>query len=417
MRWRGALTVGELKGASGYPVAEEFLRPVLGASVLYADRTAIEADFPELAGETDRTVDDWLLTNGALLAAANCQDSEVAAAPPSGAEERLAFRPPRYGRAGLVPVAPYDATSAAKLVDVKGIGLARGRTPSLQRQGSGLALLPDAFRELINGAVLSRLFRREKSGLAVLPCYGLVNLGFRARHAHFPQGVPAVTLLRGAAIRWAGNVEIGASGSPEEAVQLAIETFLRRVGITSAAPSGRLNFSIEGERLCVALGPDRYNGIAQEYLWELVRRTGIEVPCAIDITNVQVARNFTVAPLSAILTDLEQYRNVNTTGALGWLTFVSDQPFNWGQLVTPGDPGWVVADPIRGVDPDLFGPGPFTSLSCDVLHLDTEARMARDIEGSIRHAYHLAAQVMSGTLDRHGLAARLKALAHAIVPD
>jgi len=414
---KAVLTVGQLLASEDYAVRRERLNRVAGSRVLYADQAALAADFRELAGEPRERLDRWLVHNGALLSAANCRENTVSGPPRLQGTPCLAFRPPRYGRASLVAVSPLRPLDEARLIDVKGIGHFGDAVPSLNRHGSGLALLPDALREVLNRAVLNRLFRRARSQITTLPIYGLLDLGFTARCKEFETPLPAVSLLRRAEIRWPKNFEIGTAGSREEAVTSAIEAFLRQFGMTSTAPSGRLFFRIESGSLRLALGDERFVKIPERFLWELARRTGIDVPCEIEVNNVQVTRDFSVDPLRATITDLEQYRNLDLRRSAGLLTFVSDRPFNWGRFVRPGEAAWIMPDPESGAAIDAhFGPGPFSELATKVLGLDREARSATDIEGSIRHAYHLAAQVMIGRLDRDGLERRIAWLARQIVP-
>lgn len=416
-RLQGALTVGQLLSSEDYAVRRERLNRVAGSRVLYADHPALAADFPELMGQTREGLDRWLVQNGALLSKANCRENAVNPAPALQGACRLAFRPPRYGRASLVAVSPLRPLDRARLIDVKGIGHFGDTVPNLDRHGSGLALLPDALREVLNRAVLNRLFRRERSRIATLPIYGVLDLGFTARSKDFAFPVPAVSLLRRAEIRWPNNYEIGTAGSQEEAVTSAIEAFLRRFGITSAAPSGRLIFRIEDGALRLALGDESFDNISERFLWELVRRAELEIPCEIEVNNVQIARDFAIDPLRATITDLEQYRNLDLRRSAGLLTFVSDRPFNWGRFVRPGEADWIAPDPesLAAVQAH-YGPGPFSDLAVEVLGLDRAARSATDIEGSIRHAYHLAARIMVGRLDRNGLERCILRLARQIVP-
>jgi hypothetical protein len=151
---------------------------------------------------------------------------------------RKVWRPQAYGRAVIVPVT--DPAGTPGLLDVKGAGVAPGKTPSLHHHSSGLCMLREAFREILFQLAIDRVFAQAGVPHWTLPVYGAIDLGFDGKTRR-GESVPAGLMVRRAHRRPLSGSSFPWSGSQEERLHLEIELLLRHFGITSAQRAGRIH--------------------------------------------------------------------------------------------------------------------------------------------------------------------------------
>lgn len=337
-------------------VREDF--PVLqGTRLLYADLGAVRADFARTGQSLpdDGDLRRWLTTAGSVLSLANTREANVNEAPAWNGTLRSGLRPPRYGRAGIFD-APLGSASGGLAIDVKGCGVATGRTPLRERRGSGTLLLHEALQELINGRVLARVFADAGEDVECLPIYGLVDLGIKGWCSYFAREMPCVTLLRRAHLRPADNIEIPSSGSDEEIAKHRIELILRRYGLSSAPMSCCIRFSGEGDALRIIKNGVEMVGVPPAFIARFLGEIGLTAPSSVRVNNVQLTQASRAWPLQATLVDFGHYTAEPIYDGHHLVTLVSDRPFNWGTFVRENGPDWMQPDESRSVNQSLAGP-------------------------------------------------------------
>jgi len=230
---------------------------VAGARVVWADWPALRRDFfaPDTAPEV---IERWLLASAAVMSVAQW-DSPGLAPPGRPGRTSVSWRPPRYGRAAVVPVQPHRLVQAtsARLLDIKGCGMPLGMHPSGRRGDTGLLLLPDALCELLTQLVLERLCATcLHERLRGVPVYAVLSLEFDAR-VPGRQCSPVACLVRAAHRRRAGNRDLPQRGSSRHRAMLRAELSIRAVGFTSTSDDLAYRVVDEGGALAAFVGEQR----------------------------------------------------------------------------------------------------------------------------------------------------------------
>jgi hypothetical protein len=241
-------------------VKREPCRTLANARVVWADYNLIRQDFADInfaairqRGEVTSAISDgpdidaWVLRHAAVMSEAQMNSVEANEEIPVCGPTRIAYRPPRYGRALVVQLKDswpeYEYLEPHRrpqgLLDVKGCGVAAGQVALPQFHRSGLLGLAGSVRELIFQRIIERVFARTGMDVRGVGIYAILDLGFRIKVGG-GSFMPASAIVRCAHRRTAGNIERPTFGSEQHRIKLAIEFVLRRFGITSCNPIGRL---------------------------------------------------------------------------------------------------------------------------------------------------------------------------------
>lgn len=419
----GPRTRADLERHYGAGLSVESVVRLEPGATLHLDERAVTRDFGWLIGheggrgsQSDRCR-AFLARIGSVLGAPNLDAPEVNSRPRSLDQTVSCLRPPRYGRAGVLdlceffPEARPNAGDVA-LVDVKGIGVAEGRTPHPGNRETGLLTIVDALQELINKAILDCVFATEGVDLRCNEIYGIVDIGVWGYSQYFDVPLPCVVLLRRAHLRDPDNDELPAYGSPEDHAKSAIEWMLRRYGVTSAPAQCALRVSEdEAGRLVATLdGQDLLGRVPPEILRHHLDLCGLELPQTIRFINIQTASDLSVDPLAGTVIDLGHYTVLHAFDDHHLVAPVKDRPLNWGRLFRRGDTEWVEPDPAVCADPMRLGKASFASEVVRTMPLSEQMARSHEagmIPGSMREAARLAALLLAGAIapDRLGEAA------------
>ncbi len=331
-------------GDLGYSKGEEEeVVGVASARVVFAEYAQLQKVFPHLAhGKTPmdpvsaarrKTIDQWLLESCAFLSTSQVVDNPVNMAPHTDERRTRAFRPPRYGRALVFQV--RDQGKVVGLLDVKGTGVAKSRTPGPGHHFTGLLLLPNCLGEWIRQVLITAVLGYARSLITPIPVYAIIDLGFENRW-----GARASLLVRQPHYRPEDNVEFPVLGSLHSQLCLHVELLLRRYGITSGR---KMYLSRDGDRLTIGRPPD--DSFTDEERSELMRWTRIQPgQYRFDGTNIQLAGDLSSDPPRAGLVDFDDFKLCQIPN-LPVVNLVRHRLLNWGETIWPGDPRFVVSDP------------------------------------------------------------------------
>lgn len=350
------------------PLAREAVVPVRTARVVIADYAALFHDFPQVFGQEDfwrdhaphfcercvrsgkrclLAVDRWIVEHAAYVSARQAEPNVVNSAIDHGAPVQLAYRPPRYGRALVLPVPGSATAGRAQLLDVKGAGVAADRTPSHQPHSSGLEYVGVALADFFYGWLIDRIFARTVPGYGVAPVYAVLDLGFDIVNGWHGSG-PAGLHVRRAHARATGGITTPLFGSQEEMVQLHIELLLRSFGMTSAAA---------GTSFEVIDGVLHYSGQPLPIENERQQRKAEEIaqvvaPTRLERLNIQTTRGASWEPKSAQLVD---FGHIHSRKRFQHALAGSARDGVWrlGRIIRRNDAAFVQPDPRLAVDVDV----------------------------------------------------------------
>ena len=327
-------------GAFGeQPLTEETFVQLADARIVYADYDLIAHDFAGLAPTVPADVDAWLVEHAGYLSLPQAAQSTVNTPVPVAGRTRVAWRPPRYGRAAVMTIAE------SALIDVKGCGASADDPPRLPNS-NGLLTLNEALFELVMERLAFAALRHAGDVARPTPIYAILDLGFDVRFADGRSDERATALLRRAQTRprfqW-GRTDPG----PLMAHRLLeIERTLRRYGL-SASNCGAVRFRIcdAGGRLTVTR-----DGRALGFSDDDLRRIGAAVRLEggelwIDGVNVQVTDGIAADPPLPRLLDFGRYRLASSFTMALYAAWEADYENLRGELVLPGDAAYVQPDP------------------------------------------------------------------------
>jgi hypothetical protein len=294
---------------------------------------------------------EMLLDLGSVISEPHLAGTSVHAMPQIRDERRVGYRPPRYGRAAIFELPIKQEPERMGLVDIKGVGVGIGRTPRVGGTKTGVLFLHEALVEVINAAVLKRLFARDGVSLETVPFYAVVATGIAGKVAWAETPLPCATLVRKAVIRPQNNNELPLIGSIDEQIHHKIETYLLSRGLTTTGTISTLSIAREDGRWAARLNGEIVASMTEEICVAQLAKYGLVPPQIIHFANVQIGREAKLQPLSACLIDLGHLRVV--TGLCGHLaTFVDDAILNWGMTTLQTHPDWPGPVAGRAVQPE-----------------------------------------------------------------
>ncbi len=397
-------------------VKQETGRRLANARVVFADHELLQADFPELAQATllhefpelkalegdaqtkaiHEHIEAWLVHNAAIVSNQQLEPNSVNTAIPATRERVKVFRPPRYGRALLVPL------PGGGLLDIKGAGIGVGGKPSTQVHRSGLMFLGEAIGDLAFQQIIDRIFRHCGARYWTLPTYAVLALGFDMFTGD-RKSMPAGMQVRRAHRRPPFGGDLPIRGTLEQRAKFEIEMILRHFGLTSCNSSTEITRIVDGDQVRYAyggvpvdvFGPDELAAIHPHVGDQYSRFEGV---------NVQLIRDLGRDPLSAQVVDFGHFE-LRQRFELPVVSLVADRVMRWGGVLAPGDPHYVQPNPDLALAWAQWG-GWTRSSANDV----------EPLPGTIRHtqvdrlAFELAAKFVAGELDSATLWAHLDAV-------
>jgi hypothetical protein len=339
--------------------------------VVFADHDLLQHDFPFLradrlvkthpklqeVGPTRKAIgpilDEWLMTNTAFISESQRGRSLVNTPIETTAEQVVAFRPPRYGRALIFsleenrrrlsrPHLHSQADAIDGLIDVKGIGVAPKAKPRFATHSNGLMTLAEAIREVIIEKIIDRIFQHSGSCWRAVPSYAVIDTGFDLK---WPNGVtqPAGLLVRRAHLRPSCPRGLKDSSSPLVQLELSVELLLRRYGITSASVSTIIEIADSDGKTAIKYGSTllRYNEDEIKKIKEMASFTGGLK--RLDGVNLEFTREAELNPACAQIVDFggflvkERFENPI-------VSLVADRLLRLGEIISPSDPRFVQPD-------------------------------------------------------------------------
>jgi hypothetical protein len=318
-----------------FDLADSSIRPELvlrveGARVVFADYALLRADFPQLAWASRPAIDDWLLSNAAVVSAPQAAQEMVNTKIATTGATVTAFRPPLYGRAVVT------AAEGGGLLDVKGAGVAPGLTPLNRSHANGLLAHGEALANIAFREVMERIFRRANTGFSTVPEYAVIDLGFDVRDLFGP-ATPACIQVRRAHRRPVGGVELPLAGSPEQQVKFEIELLLRHYGMTSCSPATSFILDDSSGKLEMRYADKTmppHSDAQMVSIRKLTRYEGGKL--VIEGVNVQLTREASIRPSRATVIDFGHY-SVRDRFELPVVSLVRDRLIRWGGALRPGD--------------------------------------------------------------------------------
>ncbi|MEA2688900.1 MAG: hypothetical protein QOD51_1507 [Candidatus Eremiobacteraeota bacterium] len=340
------------------------MRRVASARVVFADHDLLHADFPELRdgasgdlvldGDGDGARERWLLEHAGVVSEAQMRGEAANARIDVHTEARAAWRPTRYGRAVVVPAHDPATGAPCGLLDVKGAGVAPGRTPSLELHSSGLCSLREVLREVLFQALIDEIFRRAAPALWTVPVYGVIDLGFDAK-TRAGETLAAGALVRRAHRRPLHGRELPLRGTVEELTKLETEMLLRHYGITSSNRGTRFRFARADDGLGVWYAGNPVTDLSAEQVRWLEAWLAGKLPLECDAVNVQLVREIGASnEVRAQLVDFGQYE-MRQRFDDPIVSLAHGEVLQWGAAIWPGDPGFVQPRPALCISEDRWG--------------------------------------------------------------
>lgn len=308
----------------------ETVHHVANARVVLADYDAIQHDFPHLrarhlAGH-DRTVrgiaassreacvrrciDQWLLDSAAYVSSSQVSQAVVNTRIETDGRTSIAYRPPRYGRAVVVPIPQAEnerqseALTERGLLDLKGVGVGPDRVPTNGHQSSGLEYLSIALSDYLLKKAIDGILARSLPTVSTVPVYAVLDLGFDVRDGHLG------TQPAGMHVRRAHRRPVCQTDRKyEQDVVVAIEDIFRRYGITTATRGCQLHITRDDGRVTWRIGQNPSFAVSrQETVALSLALLGRSSRVTIDWPVVQLARGITWPPPSAQVVDFGHIR-------------------------------------------------------------------------------------------------------------
>ena len=368
--------IEHISQVSSGKIGEEPLVHVKGAKVVCANYRAIIHDFPQFFGPAaskkhkvagcdvceaanrpcPAAINDWLVSNAAFVSTQQSHPNMVNSPIELDGLVRAGFRPPGYGRAVVVPVDGSPDQGGARLLDLKGAGVAPGSVPRHEPYKDGLEYLGFAIADFLYGWLIDTIFARTFPGYHIVPVYAVLDLGFDIVGGWHGTG-PAGMHVRRAHARPIPSESLPFAGSEREKLDLHIEFLLRSFGLstTGSGTSFRLvNPEIGGgdtlRYKSVPVVPNIDPEIAMiARIAETIRNSGAD---CLEVTNVQMADGGSWAEKTAQIYDFGQVRaerHFPNPVANG----IRNAPLNIGRILSPGDAAFVQPHPEFALEADL----------------------------------------------------------------
>lgn len=366
--------IQDIDQVSPGPIEQETVVRVRTAKVVCANYDAIVHDFPQvfsaearrkapLAGCDDCTaagrlcrkaIDAWLIRNSAFISRQQLLPNSVNSPIDTGEEVRTAYRPPGYARSVVVPIDTPAAEGEAGYLDLKGVGVAAGRTPSHKRYSSGLEYLGYALGDLFYGWLVDSIFARTCPGYHVVPVYAVLDLGFDVVGGW--QGTaPAGLHVRRAHSRPLPRESLPLPGTDREKLMLHAELLLRAFGLSTTGHGTAFTLAnAHSDDLIYHGRPvEIRNDLEREkaaQIAEIIRASG---SIRLEIINMQATSGGDWDEKRLEIYDFggfSAYRTFTSPVA----NLIQNAPLNIGRIICPDDPGFVRPDPRMAVDSILF---------------------------------------------------------------
>lgn len=350
-------------------IKKETVRRVNGARVVYINYELLRHDFPQLRDESlascypelqrlmpteraaayEQKIDEWLIANTAFISESQARQAIVNSQIPPGHEQVEAFRPPKYGRSLVFCLAQNQFVLEASgvhpklneqggLLDVKGVGTAPDKQPSLEKHRDGLVLLGHAFKELFSQELVQKIFRHSRSHFQTLPTYAILDLNFDVTQENcLPE--PAAAIVRRAMRRPVKDV--GAYGSDQYLLEIEMELLLRKYGVTSIGGWTRYAMRKKGDVLKVVYAGNLLTNLTAEELRQVEElanyKEGLLVLYGM---NIQLTRDVDFNQSFATLVDFGQY-GVSKRFKDAIFNFARDRVLRLGDIIHPSDARYV----------------------------------------------------------------------------
>lgn len=337
--------------------------PLLGledASVVFADYDLLIHDFPWLGPNRGsaldrRSIDAWLLRNAALTSRPQAAQHKANTPIATNGRVESGHRPPRYGRAAVVEVAPakWETGAGRGLLDIKGVGV-RDHMPVVPGPHTdGLCRLDHTLCEVAFQRLIDAVFAHAAVGVSTVSLYAVIDPGFDSVG---PGGTHAAAMIvRRAHRRHSHGVELPLYGSAEHLAYSAIELLLRRYGISSTSPSTMVRISRDAAGSGhVTAGGQTVDGVGPELFERLWALSGAGRWPTCEGINIQTTRSVSWEPFEATLVDFGHYV-VQPAFDAPLLSLVRDRPVAWGGVIRPDHPNFVRPHPIYGASDELWG--------------------------------------------------------------
>ncbi len=345
-------TVAELDDPG---VRDDLVLRLARARVVLVDLDALLHDFGALGPPDEGArarAERWLLEQAAVVSVAQAAQTVANSPIPVDGEPRRVHRPTFYGRSVVAPV-------PGGLLDVKGAGVFRDRTPSVALHESGLVQLGEAIQELLYQWIIDAVLGHATQGrFCTLPTYALIDPGFDVRTVD-GRLVPAGILVRRAHRRPRDGVELPAPGSGIERVKFELEMLLRQYGVTSCNNGTLLEISARTGEPAIHYGEfppmplARLAPADQALLRELTRYRDDGVPRRFEIVNIQLCRDVDAEASRATLVDFGHFRLRSRFDA-PVVSPVRGRAFRWGGALWSDNPHYVQPHPRLAVSPKLW---------------------------------------------------------------
>ncbi|MEM1395011.1 MAG: hypothetical protein AAGG00_17310 [Cyanobacteria bacterium P01_H01_bin.150] len=338
------------------PLVSELMNAVEGAKVICANYDLLFHDFRqqlvELTGTTHlhdnpdvrNMVDCWLVKQAAYISKPQSAQEITNTKIPIKKEERIVYRPPRYGRAAVM--CSEEKGQEPVILDVKGCGVPPDEEPVLPNS-NGLLTLEEAIDELIFERLVYSAFVHAETRVRPIPTYAIVDLGFEATfHSHRPDG-RATLLVRKAQTRPKFQWGQADPGSMVAHRLLEIESTLRRYGI-SASNCGAVRFKLfEKDGVLKVTRDDeelKFNNAELERIKANTNFNGQEI--IIDGVNVQVSSSLLENPQNPRILDFGRYRLRSSFSASLYSWWERNYLSLRGEILHPGEADYVQPDPV-----------------------------------------------------------------------
>lgn len=338
-------------------VTQETALRLAGAKVVVADYALLQRDFPALATpalleefpeltaldpvarshEIRAHIDAWLVRHAGVVSMQQTQpQDEPANAPiPVSGERVRAHRPPRYGRALVVP-------APGGLLDVKGVGVQPGAKPSARLHQSGLMFLGEALGDLAFQRIIERALRHCGSSFWTLPLYAVLSLGFDVITGD-GRRLPAGAQVRRAHRRPLFGADLPPRGSLEQRRKLEIELVLRHYGVSSCTSATTIHRLHDGDRCCFTYGGLPIDIFSVEEMLAMHHFIGPRYSCFQGL-NIQLTREVGEGPVAAQIVDFGHFE-AHERFEHPLVSLVLDRVLRWGGVLEPDDPHYVQPRP------------------------------------------------------------------------
>ncbi|HEX8380455.1 MAG TPA: hypothetical protein VF619_07900 [Allosphingosinicella sp.] len=346
--------------------------PVRSARVVIANYQAILHDFPQVFAGPEaferfralscaacverrricrRAIDDWLIRNAAFVSAAQAKPNRANSAIDHGPSVRRGYRPPRYGRALVLPIEEGAAPGQAGFLDIKGIGVAPDRVPENRAYANGLEYLGQVLADYFYGALIDKVFARACPGYCTVPVYAVIDLGFDVVD-YWHGTAPAGLHVRRAHTRHEGGVEIPMSGSDEEKIILHMELLLRAWGLTTAdLPTSYHVETVDGVETLKfsawAVEPKNEREAEKARVITEIARSG-----RLELINVQLIEGLDWQTRHAQMVDMGHI-SVRRNFRFPFANPTRDSLLRVGRVIKPGDRAFVQPVAEHALDADL----------------------------------------------------------------